>query len=408
WTTGTVNNGETQTLDIYAKVNTPSGTANEYTNETEIVASNMPDPDSTPNNGIKTEDDYDSIQINVPIADLSLDKTVSNKNPNIDEVITFTIQLNNAGPSQATGVAIEDIIPLGYRNITNITNGGLFSKNAIKWVNLTVPVGGITLTYQVTVVSPHGLDGYDYLNIAQVTASDQYDPDSKPNNDNGDQSEDDEDSEFINISATDIGINKEVDQINVPMYSTVTFTITAENLGNLTATNVEVLDILPKGYQLDTFTVSAGVYNSTTGIWTIPTIASKGSQTLAISAKVVDFNDYLNTAQFVKMDQIDSNSSNNQDSATVAPNCLKIFNEFSPNDDGQNDTFYIDCISQYPDNQLQIFNRWGNLVYYKKGYNNTWDGKADGSAKTLPEGTYFYILDLGNGSPKTSGWLYLK
>lgn len=408
WTTGTVNNGETQTLDIYAKVNPPTGAANEYTNETEIIASNMPDPDSTPNNGVKTEDDYDSIQINVSIADLSLEKTVSNKNPNVDEVITFTLQLNNEGPSQATGVAVDDIIPLGYRNITNISNGGLFRNNIIKWTNLIVPVGGITLTYQVTVASPHGLDGYDYLNIAQVTASDQYDPDSKPNNDNGDQSEDDEDSEFINISSTDIAINKEVDKTDVPMYSTVTFTITAENLGNLTATNVEVQDILPKGYKLDTFAVSAGVYNSTTGTWTIPTVAVKGSQTLTITAKVVDFNDYLNTAHFVKMDQIDSNSSNNQDSATVAPNCLKIFNEFSPNDDGQNDTFYIDCISQYPDNQLEIFNRWGNLVYYKKGYNNTWDGKADGSAKTLPEGTYFYILDLGNGSPKTSGWLYLK
>ncbi|RXM44993.1 gliding motility-associated C-terminal domain-containing protein [Flavobacterium sp. YO64] len=408
WTTGTVNNGETQTLDIYAKVNPPTGAANEYTNETEIIASNMPDPDSTPNNGVKTEDDYDSIQINVSIADLSLDKTVSNKNPNVDEVITFTLQLNNEGPSQATGVAVDDIIPLGYRNITNISNGGLFRGNIIKWTNLTVPVGGITLTYQVTVASPHGLDGYDYLNVAQVTASDQYDPDSKPNNDNGDQSEDDEDSEFINISSTDIAINKEVDKTDVPMYSTVTFTITAENLGNLTATNVEVQDILPKGYKLDTFTVSSGVYNSTTGTWTIPSVAVKGSQTLTITAKVVDFNDYLNTAHFVKMDQIDSNSSNNQDSATVAPNCLKIFNEFSPNDDGQNDTFYIDCISQYPDNQLEIFNRWGNLVYYKKGYNNTWDGKADGSAKTLPEGTYFYILDLGNGSPKTSGWLYLK
>ncbi|MNR29342.1 hypothetical protein D3C85_1467230 [compost metagenome] len=108
------------------------------------------------------------------------------------------------------------------------------------------------------------------------------------------------------------------------------------------------------------------------------------------------------------MDQIDTNASNNQDSATVSPNCLKIWNEFSPNDDGQNETFYIDCITQYPDNQLSIFNRWGNLVYFKKGYDNTWDGKEEGSAKTLPEGTYFYILDLGDGSEKTSGWLYLK
>ncbi|OXA98731.1 hypothetical protein B0A75_13785 [Flavobacterium oncorhynchi] len=404
WNIGSFVNGDSHTLQVTATVNATG----DYLNIAEVTASNMPDPDSTPNNGVTTEDDYGSSQINVSIADLSLEKTVSNKNPNVDEVITFTLQLNNEGPSQATGVAVDDIIPLGYRNITNISNGGLFRGNIIKWTNLTVPVGGITLTYQVTVASPHGLDGYDYLNVAQVTASDQYDPDSKPNNDNGDQSEDDEDSEFINISSTDIAINKEVDKTDVPMYSTVTFTITAENLGNLTATNVEVQDILPKGYKLDTFTVSSGVYNSTTGTWTIPSVAVKGSQTLTITAKVVDFNDYLNTAHFVKMDQIDSNSSNNQDSATVAPNCLKIFNEFSPNDDGQNDTFYIDCISQYPDNQLEIFNRWGNLVYYKKGYNNTWDGKADGSAKTLPEGTYFYILDLGNGSPKTSGWLYLK
>ncbi|MFZ4263891.1 gliding motility-associated C-terminal domain-containing protein, partial [Sphingobacterium sp. HJSM2_6] len=85
-------------------------------------------------------------------------------------------------------------------------------------------------------------------------------------------------------------------------------------------------------------------------------------QTLAIIVKVVDFKDYLNTAHLSKLDQIDTNTSNNQASATVAPNCLKIYNEFSPNDDGQNDYFYIDCIDQYPDNQLEIFNRWGNLV----------------------------------------------
>ena len=408
WNAGSVANGATQSLDIYTKVNPPTGVANEYTNETEIIASNLPDPDSTPNNGVKTEDDYDSLQIKVAISDLSLNKTVSNKNANVNEVITFTLQLDNAGPSVATGVAVEDMIPLGYYNISNINNGGIFSKNVIKWTDLTVPVGGITLSYQVTVANPHGLDSNDYLNIAQVTASDQYDPDSKPNNDNGDQSEDDEDSEFINIPSTDIAINKEVDKTDVPMGSTVVFTIMAENLGNLTATNVEVQDILPKGYTLDSFTVTSGVYNASTGVWTIPAVNKGSSQTLTITAKVVDFNDYLNTAHFVKMDQIDTNSSNNQDSATVSPNCLKIYNEFSPNDDGQNDTFYIDCITQYPENQLQIFNRWGNLVYYKKGYNNTWDGKADGSAKTLPEGTYFYILDLGNGSPKVSGWLYLK
>ncbi len=408
WNAGAIVAGTDQSLDIYTTVNPPSGAANQYTNTTEVIASNLPDPDSTPNNGVTTEDDYDSLQINVAVADLSLEKTVSNKNANVNEVVTYTLQINNEGPSTATGVAVEDLVPLGFSNISNINSGGIFSKNSIKWVDLTVPVGGITLTYQATVANPHGLDANDYLNIAQVTASNQFDPDSKPNNDNGDQSEDDEDAEFVNIPSTDIAINKEVDQTDVPMGSEVIFTISAENLGTLNATNVEVQDILPKGYSLNSFTVSSGTYNNSTGIWAIPSVNAGSSQTLTLNVKVVDFNDYVNTAHLVKMDQIDTNSSNNQDNVSVSPNCLKIYNEFSPNDDGQNDTFYIDCITQYPDNQLEIFNRWGNLVYYRKGYNNTWDGKEDGSAKTLPEGTYFYVLDLGNGSAKKSGWVYLK
>ncbi|WP_026729665.1 T9SS C-terminal target domain-containing protein [Flavobacterium denitrificans] len=408
WKTGIVRSGNNESLDIYATINPPSGQANEYLNIAEVTASNLPDPDSTPNNGVTTEDDYDSVQVNVNIADLSLEKTVNNKNANVDEVVTFTLQLGNDGPAQATGVAVEDLIPLGFKNISNINQGGVFSSNTIRWVDLTVPVGGITLTYQATVVNPHGLDSYDYLNIAQVTASNQFDPDSKPNNDNGDQSEDDEDSEFINIPSTDIAITKEVDKTDVPMYSSVVFTITADNLGNLAGTNVEIQDLLPKGYELTSYTVSSGTYDGKTGTWLIPIINARSLQTLTITAKVVDVNSYLNTAHLVKLDQIDTNASNNQDSATVKPNCLKIYNEFSPNDDGQNDTFYIDCITQFPDNQLEVFNRWGNIVYFKKGYDNTWDGKADGSAKTLPEGTYFYVLDLGDGSPKISGWVYIK
>jgi len=408
WNVGSIMNGTDQSLDIYTRVNPPSGAANEYLNTTEVIASNLPDPDSTPNNGVTTEDDYDSLQINIAVADLSLDKTVSNKNANVGEVVTYTLQIGNEGPTTATGVAVEDVIPLGLRNISNITNGGIFSLNTIKWVNLTVPVGGLTLTYNATVVSPEGLEAVDYVNIAQVTASNQFDPDSTPNNDNGDQSEDDEDSEFINVPSTDIAINKEVNKTDVPMNSEVTFTITAENLGNLTATNVEIQDLLPKGYSFVSSTVTAGSYNASTGIWAIPSINAGTEQTLTLTVKVVDFNDYLNTAHLTQLDQIDTNSSNNQDSASVQADCFKIYNEFSPNDDGQNDFFYIDCIDRYPNNQLEIFNRWGNLVYFKKGYDNTWDGKAEGSAKTLPEGTYFYILDLGDGSKKTSGWLYLK
>ena len=63
-------------------------------------------------------------------------------------------------------------------------------------------------------------------------------------------------------------------------------------------------------------------------------------------------------------------------------------NVFTPNGDGINDLWTIDNLELYPDNQLAIFNRWGNEVLTVKGYHNDWDGSQ------LNEGTYFYILKV--------------
>jgi gliding motility-associated-like protein len=83
---------------------------------------------------------------------------------------------------------------------------------------------------------------------------------------------------------------------------------------------------------------------------------------------------------------------------------------FTPNGDGQNDTFHIEGIELYPDNRLSVFNRWGNEVYEKSGYNNDWDGvsnkKSVGNA-SLPVGTYYYVLEYGNNKHKT-GFVYLE
>ena len=77
------------------------------------------------------------------------------------------------------------------------------------------------------------------------------------------------------------------------------------------------------------------------------------------------------------------------------PDGLVIYNGFSPNGDGQNETFTIDGIQNYPNNNLKIYNRWGNLVYDKDKYNNDWGGTW--VSDLVPDGTYFYLLDLGNG-----------
>lgn len=79
----------------------------------------------------------------------------------------------------------------------------------------------------------------------------------------------------------------------------------------------------------------------------------------------------------------------------VAADTIVIYNAISPNGDGHNDFFKIENIEHYPDNEVKVFNRWGNLVFQARNYDNTWDGRYEG--KKLPDGTYFYRILLGDG-----------
>jgi gliding motility-associated-like protein len=77
---------------------------------------------------------------------------------------------------------------------------------------------------------------------------------------------------------------------------------------------------------------------------------------------------------------------------------------FSPNGDGINDFYKVECAEKYTDSKLTIFNRWGNIVYDRKGNtsnSNSWDGKYNGV--DLPDGTYYYIFIVAESdkNPKT-------
>lgn len=65
----------------------------------------------------------------------------------------------------------------------------------------------------------------------------------------------------------------------------------------------------------------------------------------------------------------------------------------TPNEDGLNDVFILEDILVYPDNEIIIVNRWGGTVFKAKPYLNDWDGKTN-TGKSLPEGTYYYMLKL--------------
>ncbi len=76
---------------------------------------------------------------------------------------------------------------------------------------------------------------------------------------------------------------------------------------------------------------------------------------------------------------------------TVLPEII-FANGITPNGDGVNDLWVIDNIHKFPNNVVEVFNRWGELLFQEKDYQNDFDGTYKG--KPLPVGTYYYLVDL--------------
>lgn len=93
---------------------------------------------------------------------------------------------------------------------------------------------------------------------------------------------------------------------------------------------------------------------------------------------------------------------------------IELDNYFmTPNGDGQNDVLELDGITQSPNNTLQIFNRFGVMVYSKDNYRNEFDGKSnrDGAIQRgsgLESGIYFYIITMHDLRQKHQGYLYIS
>src|SRR5665213_329167 len=87
---------------------------------------------------------------------------------------------------------------------------------------------------------------------------------------------------------------------------------------------------------------------------------------------------------------------------------IKIYSGLTPNGDGHNDTWIIDHLELFQPNHVVIYDRWGIAVWKGENYDNqnvVWKGTSlDG--KTLPDGTYFYVIETQNQSAK--GWVELS
>lgn len=209
--------------------------------------------------------------------------------------------------------------------------------------------------------------------------------------------------------------------------STLTFTVYSVDSGE-TESNISFTDNLPDGLVLtsqpvwvnsngSTGTFVGGIGDDFVGITNlnIPQSASDCTFSVTVTSAIPGI--YINNhTNFTNQNNIDTSEVLAQLEVIQNPNapvdCLEVPEVFTPNNDSINDYFEIPCLDDYETSRLKVFNRYGVLVFQQENYDNLWDGTPNqgllhNSGKTLPVGTYYYILEVGNEKPLV-GWVYLN
>lgn len=287
WNIGTLANGSSATMLLSARVD--AGTAG--TTITNYISNSQDQLDSN-----LTPDDMSEI---VTVASLNLVtvKSVDETTPSEGERITYTIDVNNNGPSDATNVSLVDLLPNGVTYVSDDAGGNYNSGSGVWDIGTLVNGASTQLNIQVDVNS--GTAGSTIKNTTSAAVADQTDLLS-----DGDVLEA---SIFVD-NETDIVLRKEVNNNTPNEGETIRYTIAITNNGPITATNIYVTDVLPTGLTYVSAIPSTGIWNSP--IWTINSLASGETELLIIDVKVDQGTAGQNLTNSISntQDQLDTNA----------------------------------------------------------------------------------------------------
>lgn len=297
WPAGAIANGASKTLRLTARVD-PTGT---MTNWAEVWSADQSPStnDRVYGNSSTTEPDDDSVT--VQSADLSLTKSMDNVTPTVGANVVFTVRVNNAGPDNATGVQVRDILPSNYSYVSDDSGGQYNSNtsgtNAGIW-NVGTLNNGETKTLRITATL---VSSSIAINWAEVWRSDQVDIDSVPGN-NSTNTDDDASAPFA-----DLRLDQTVSNPYPGLNTNFTYTITVTNDGTVGTTGIQVRDKLPTGVTYVSHS-GPGSYSTTTGLWTVGTLATNASASLLITAQITSSGVFTNFAEVWKSDLPDPDS----------------------------------------------------------------------------------------------------
>ena len=327
WDIGALANGANATLSIVATVNTTSPATNTATKSAE----DQPDPQPANNSAGAT--------VTPVSADIAIGKTVDNSTPAFMSNVTFTITAKNNGPSNATGVLVSDVLPVGLTYVSSSTVSGTYTVGTGLWNIGPIANGAtatLTITAQVTSLA-------NQTNTATKTA--EVEPDPVAGNNSA--------SATVSCCIADIAVTKTVDNPTPNFGSNVTFTVTATNNGPAAASGLQITDQLPAGLNFVSAAPSVGTtYNSVTGVWNIGVLTNGSVATLGITATVNTVNPTINTASKTAENEADPTAPDDSASATVTPVAAdiaitKTVSNTAPNQ-GTNVTFTVTATNNGP------------------------------------------------------------
>ena len=308
WNVGEVDVGVSNSKEL--KIRATVAASGTFTNEAEVSTTDKPvqfDPDPTNNK--------DSATVVTREADLLVTKTVDDPTPNVDDLITFTVDVTNNGPDIANNVEITDYFPTsGLTFVSATPSQGSYDDSTGIWsigtIDNSVPTNKQTLTIKAYVDAPaNNTVPQPHTNIAKVTKVDEHDPD--PLNNIGEATET---PKYADLLVEKISTNS---QPNVG--DTFFYTVTLSNLGLDTATNVEVTEFFPNNISVlsvvptNTHTQSRWNLNQAGdgGVWSVPAIAPGMSEALMIQAQATSASVAYNTVLITHSDVWDPYKPNN-------------------------------------------------------------------------------------------------
>jgi uncharacterized repeat protein (TIGR01451 family) len=242
----------------------------------------------------------------VSSSDVAVTKTVNNASPGISTNVIFTITATNNGPSNATGVQVNDLLPAGLAYVSDVPSAGSYNSGTGVWT-IGALANGASATLAIT-ATVNRLESQ--VNEASVGGQGQ--ADSKGSNNtaavrlNGPALIDIQVTETVNNSAPLMGQN-------------VTFTVTAKNAGPSTANGVVLTSSLPSGLNHVSNVPSQGSYTPGTGTWNVGTLANGASATLSLTMNYTVSTTVTQTFTKTASTEADLITGNNAASVTLNP-----------------------------------------------------------------------------------------